>query len=49
MAEKFRNVLRLSIVCFFALAIFFFLGIFLLSIAHSHQSRNLVKDKVPIQ
>ena len=48
MAEKVRHVLRLSIVFFFVLAIFFFLCIFLLGLAKKHVLKNSVDDKVPI-
>ena len=49
MAEKARYILRLSIVFFFVLAIFFFLCIFLLGLAKNHVLKNSVADKVPIQ
>lgn len=49
MDDKFRRLLRLSIVFFFTLAIFFFLMIFLLSLAKKHTLKNEINDKVPIQ
>ena len=49
MAEKMRHVLRLSIIVFFVLAIFFFLMIFLLGVARKHGLKNDVEEKVPIQ
>lgn len=49
MAGGFREYLRLSIVCLFSLTIFFFLCIFLLSVAHTHEYKNIVSSKVPIQ
>lgn len=44
-----RRILRLSIVFFFVLAVFFFLCIFLLGLAHKHVLKNTVDEKVPIQ
>ena len=49
MAEKSRQILRLSIVFLFVLAIFFFLMIFLLGLAKKHTLRNDIETKVPIQ
>lgn len=49
MDDKFRRILRLSIVFFFTLAIFFFLMIFLLSLAKKHTLKNKIDETVPIQ
>lgn len=49
MAEKARQVLRLSIVCFFILAIMFFLMIFLVGLSKKHVLTNKVDDQVQIQ
>lgn len=48
MADKFRHILKLSIVFFFVLAIFFFMMIFLLGIAKNNKLRNSVNNNVPI-
>ena len=49
MAEKVRQILRLSIICFFILAIMFFLMIFLIGLSKKHVLKNSVDEKVPIQ
>ena len=49
MAEKARHILRLSIVFFFILAIFWFLMIFLLGLAKKHTLKNKVEEEVPIK
>ena len=49
MADKCRQVLRLSIVFFFSLAVFFFLMIFLLGLARKWDLKNKVEAQVPIQ
>lgn len=48
MAEKARQVLRLSIVCLFILAIMFFLMIFLIGLSKKHVLKNDVEEKVQI-
>jgi len=49
MADKARQYLKYSIVCLFALAVQFFLCIFLLGLAKKHELKNQIKDNVPIQ
>ena len=49
MADKYRSILKLSIVFLFVMAIFFFLMIFLLGLAEKHTLKNSVNDQVPIQ
>ena len=49
MAEKTRQILRLSIVILFVLAIFFFLMIFLLGLAKKQALQNQVYDNVTVQ
>lgn len=49
MAEKSRQYLKYSIVCLFALAVQFFLCIFLLGLAKKHDLKNQIKTSVPIQ
>ena len=49
MSEKTRKVLRLSIVFFFVLAVFFFCLIFLLALAKKHVVQNGVDQNVTIQ